>query len=205
MTIFEISIIIGLIIIIILFTYFFIKSRIRNKFNLINQKLRKLWSDHVYWTREAIIGNFNFNSEINIDNIIQRLYKNQSDLGNLFSEYYGNKIGNAVKNLLDEHINIVAKLISTIKNPINDESELTEKTKKIEEIAENAVSNATDIAINLNKINKKFGSKQYLSKQLKKHVELVFDQIKNPNDLTVFDTAFDHILKMADQMTNGFI
>lgn len=205
MTIFEISIIIGLIIVILLFTYFFIKSRLINKFNAINQRLRKLWSDHVYWTREAIIGNFNFNSEININNIIERLYNNQTDLGNLFSEFYGTKIGNAVKNLFDEHINIIAKLISTIKNPINDESELIEKSKKIEEIAEMAINNSTDIAINLNKINKKFGTKHYLSKQLKKHVELVFDQIKNPNDLSIFDRSFDHILKMADQMTNGFI
>jgi len=200
MKIFEILILIGLILLIILFTYIFIKCRKIIKFISLNQKIRKLWSDHVIWTRDAIIANFNYNPEINIDNIIQRLYKNQTDFGNLFSEYYGNKIGNAVKNLLDEHITLVAKLISTIKNDSDKEN-----SNKIEEIAQNAINNANDIAINLNKINKKFGNKQYLSKNFIKHVELVFDQIKNPNDLSIFDNAYKHVLKMADQMTNGFI
>lgn len=206
MTIFEILVLIGLILLIILFTFIFIKCRKIIKFISLNQKIRKLWSEHVIWTRDTIIANFNYNPEINIDNSIQRLYKNQTDFGKLFSEYYGNKIGNAVKNLLDEHITLIIKLITTIKNDIDnkDNKDNKDNSNKIEEIAENAINNANDIAINLNKINKKFGTKQYLSKNFIKHVELVFDQIKNPNDLNVFDNAYNHILKMADQMTNGF-
>jgi hypothetical protein len=197
MDLFQILVIIAIIILLFLFIYNIRKFRKNNILNLAKEKLRKLWSDHVFWTREAIISHLDFNPDIPIDNIVQRLYKNQDDLSQVFSEHYTPKIGNAVKNLLDEHITIVANLIIGVKTK--------DPPEKIEQIAENAINNAKTIAINLNKINKKFGSKQDLTKQFVKHVELVFDQIKNPNDLEIFDDALNHILKMADKMAIGFI
>lgn len=49
--------------------------------------LRKLWEDHVVWTRNVI---FNIMDDLpGKDQAVKRLLKNQDDIGNAMKPYYG--------------------------------------------------------------------------------------------------------------------
>lgn len=55
---------------------------------------RKLWIDHVSWTRSYIISALA--SLEDKDDVAQRLLKNQDDIGNSIKPIYGEESGNAL-------------------------------------------------------------------------------------------------------------
>src|SRR5687768_6850380 len=75
--------------------------------------MRKLWEDHVTWTRVYII-----DTTANLPNAqysAQRLLKNQEDIGNAIKPYYGEEAGNQLTTLLKEHITTAVDLINAAK------------------------------------------------------------------------------------------
>ena len=56
--------------------------------------MRKLWEDHVTWTRLAIISLETGTPDTNAT--VARLLRNQTDIGNAIKPYYGNAAGNAL-------------------------------------------------------------------------------------------------------------
>ena len=54
--------------------------------------MRKLWEDHITWTRLAIISLETGSPDT--DATVARLLKNQTDIGNAVNPFYGKKSGN---------------------------------------------------------------------------------------------------------------
>jgi hypothetical protein len=90
-------IIVIIIVIVAVFVYFLrgksisLKSGIcisKKHFDLQNA-MRKLWTDHVWWTREFIISKLENPSEI--DSVTSRLIQNQKDIGSAMTQFYGEK------------------------------------------------------------------------------------------------------------------
>jgi hypothetical protein len=64
--------------------------------------MRKLWEDHITWTRLAIIS---FAHELpDLRATQDRLLRNQVHIGNAIKPYYGKAAGNQLTALLKEHI-----------------------------------------------------------------------------------------------------
>jgi hypothetical protein len=63
---------------------------------------RKLWEDHVTWTRLAIISLAHDLPDLPATQA--RLLRNQVDIGNAIKPYYGRAAGNQLTALLKEHI-----------------------------------------------------------------------------------------------------
>lgn len=63
---------------------------------------RKLWIDHVLWTRSFIISDISSLEDKSL--VLERLLKNQDDIGNSIKSYYGEDAGNKLATLLIEHI-----------------------------------------------------------------------------------------------------
>ena len=64
--------------------------------------MRKLWEDHVTWTRLAIVS---FAHDLpDLPATQERLLRNQEDIGNAIKPYYGDAAGNQLTALLKEHI-----------------------------------------------------------------------------------------------------
>jgi hypothetical protein len=64
--------------------------------------MRKLWEDHVTWTRLAIVS---FAAGLpDLEATESRLLRNQTDIGNAMKPYYGQAAGNRLTALLREHI-----------------------------------------------------------------------------------------------------
>src|SRR5438093_2594562 len=75
--------------------------------------MRKLWEDHVTWTRLFIVsaaGNLP-----DKDATTQRLLQNQTDIGNAVAEFYGPDAGNKLTALLRAHILIAANIVTAAK------------------------------------------------------------------------------------------
>src|SRR3954471_7272520 len=64
--------------------------------------MRKLWEDHVTWTRLAIVS---YISELpDLQATEAPLLKNQADIGNAIKPFYGKKAGAKLTSLLKQHI-----------------------------------------------------------------------------------------------------
>src|ERR1041385_428929 len=71
--------------------------------------MRKLWEDHITWTRNVI---FNIIDTLpGTNEAVARLLQNQVDIGNAIKPYFGNAAGNKLTNLLYGHINTAAALL----------------------------------------------------------------------------------------------
>jgi hypothetical protein len=76
--------------------------------------LRKLWSDHVIWTRGYIIAAAAGTPDA--DAAAGRLLANQEDIGAAVAGFYGKDAGDRLTELLKEHILIAVDLVAAAKS-----------------------------------------------------------------------------------------
>jgi hypothetical protein len=79
----------------------------------LKQDMRKLWTDHVVWTRDYIIAAVGDQPDAKA--AATRLLKNQEDIGNAVATFYGAPAGQQLTALLKEHITIAVDLITAAK------------------------------------------------------------------------------------------
>lgn len=75
--------------------------------------MRKLWEEHVVWTRLFIVSDV-FNSP-DLQPTTTRLLANQVDIGNAVKPFYGTTNGNHLTALLTQHILLAAKILAAAK------------------------------------------------------------------------------------------
>src|SRR5262245_66440000 len=79
----------------------------------LKQNMRKLWTDHVVWTRDYIVAAVG--DQPDAQAAAGRLMKNQEDIGNAVGRFYGASAGQQLTTLLKEHISIAVDLIKAAK------------------------------------------------------------------------------------------
>jgi hypothetical protein len=77
------------------------------------EDMRKLWSDHVIWTREYIVAAIDGSPDARA--AATRLLKNQDDIGGAVAGFYGRDAGDKLTGLLKQHIMIPVDLIAAAK------------------------------------------------------------------------------------------
>ncbi|MGM9988571.1 MAG: glycosyltransferase [Bacillaceae bacterium] len=160
---------------------------------------RKLWSDHVLWTRNFIISDLADLGDK--DAVAKRLLQNQDEIGNSIKPYYGQKAGDMLAKLLREHILLAVDVVNAAKK--NDKAAL-DKSNKL------WYKNADDIAKFLSKANPNWPY-ETMKAMLFTHLKLLTDQVvarinKDWNaDIVAYDKGENHILMLADLLSNGII
>ena len=160
---------------------------------------RKLWIDHVLWTRSFIVSDLS--SLEDKGPVTERLLRNQDDIGNSIKPYFGDEAGNKLATLLREHIELAAAVADAAKAGNKDE---LDKNNKL------WYENADKIADYLSSINPNY-SKTTLRDMLHKHLQLVTDQVVArlnkdwKTDIEVYDKGEDHMIMFADVLTDGII
>jgi len=166
----------------------------------LRQDMRKLWEDHITWTRLAIISLEGGTPDT--DATVARLLRNQVDIGNAFKPYYGAKVGGAVTSLLREHILIAADLIGAAKAGDN---------AKLADAQARWVANADQIAAALHGINPRFWKLGAMKAEMHRHLELTTQEAVArlqgdwTGDVAAYDRVHVHILHMADMLSEGII
>ena len=169
------------------------------KMNNLRVEERKLWQDHVLWTRDFIKSDLAGLEDK--DKVLERLLKNQDDIGASIKPYYGEEAGKKLAQLLREHISIGGQVVDAAKGGKKDE---LEKYNKL------WYENADKIAVFLSGLNSNWPNKQ-LKDALYKHLQFVTNQVVarlNKNwaaDIDAYDKGEDHMLMFADIISEGII
>lgn len=160
---------------------------------------RRLWIDHVSWTRSFIVSDIASLEDKSI--VLERLLKNQDDIGNSIKPYYGEDAGNKLSSLLKEHIELAGNVLESAKNK---DSKALEKNNKL------WYENADKIADFLSTANPNYSNK-VLKDMLYKHLQFVTDQVVArlsndwKSDITSYDKGEDHMIHFADILSDGII
>jgi hypothetical protein len=166
---------------------------------MLEQTMRKLWSDHVIWTRQYIVGTVARYKDTPA--AAERLLKNQDDIGSAIASYYGKEAGATLARLLKEHIMIATEVVNAALE--NSSDNLKKADKKWHD-------NADDIADFLSKANPNW-SKLDLKSMLYRHLDLTTKEVKLrigknwKEDVVNFDNVYDQALKMADTLSEGIV
>jgi hypothetical protein len=161
--------------------------------------MRKLWEDHIIYTRNYIIS-----SLANLEDegmVAGRLLRNQDEIGNAIKPIYGVEAGNKLTALLREHISIATEVVKAAK--MNNNEELTKANKKW-------YSNADEIALFLSSANPNW-RKDDLKIMLYKHLEFTTQEVVSrlkkdwASDIDAYDKGHVHMLMFADVLASGIV
>ena len=162
--------------------------------------MRKLWEDHVTWTRLAIISLESGTPDT--EATVARLLRNQADIGNAIKPYYGNAAGNTLTQLLRTHILIAADVIAAAK--AGDQQKLADAQARWD-------ANADQIAATLNTVNPHYWKLGAMKAEMHRHLKLTTEEAVARlhgdwnADVVAYDKVVNHILHMSDMLTNGIV
>lgn len=165
----------------------------------LHQDMRKLWTDHVVWTRDYIIAATT--NDPAAPAAAARLLRNQEDIGHAVAGFYGAPAGAQLTKLLKDHITIAVDLVAAAK--AGDKAKQQAADAKWQQ-------NAVDIADFLSKANPNW-PRAVLVDMMKMHLSTTTEEVvarltKNWDaDVRAFDRVYDHILKMSDALADGII
>ena len=169
------------------------------EFTLRNE-MRKLWEDHVTWTRVAIISLVSGSPDTNAS--VTRLLCNQTDIGNAIKPFYGPAAGKQLTVLLREHITIAADLIAAAK--AGDKTKLAATQTAWQQ-------NGDRIAVFLNSANPQAWKLGELKAMFGEHLRLTTQEAvdrlqgKWAADVRAYDQIHVQILAMADMLSAGIV
>ena len=166
---------------------------------MLKQDMRTLWTDHVVWTRDYIIAATGKQPEAPA--ALNRLMKNQDDIGNAVAKYYGDAAGRQLTTLLRDHIAIAGDIVKAA----------MAGDKPGQKAADDKWhQNAMQIADFLSKANPHW-PRATLVDMMNTHLsttstELVARLNKDwDGDVKAFDAVYDHILHMSDALSDGIV
>lgn len=165
----------------------------------LRESMRRLWTDHVVWTRAYVVAATS--DDPSASQAAARLMKNQEDLGNAITPYYGAAAGAKLTSLLKDHINIAVDVVAAAK--ANDNTKLTDADRRWH-------TNSAEIATFLSGANPNW-PRETLRTMLDEHLRLTTDEAKArlekrwTDDVRAFDQILDQALHMADALTDGIV
>jgi hypothetical protein len=162
--------------------------------------MRKLWEDHVTWTRLAIVS---FAHDLpDLPATQSRLLRNQVDIGNAIKPYYGRAAGNRLTALLEEHIVGAVALLQAAK--AGDQDLIERRTAAW-------YRNGDEISDFLHEANPRHWPRRAMRRMMKGHLDQTLSEAVHrlggdyEADVRDYDEIHRHILMMADSLSSGIM
>jgi hypothetical protein len=165
----------------------------------LSNTLRRLWIEHVLWTRFFIVSTAFDLPDLQV--VTQRLLQNPGDFARALKPLYGREIAAQFDRLLTDHLLIAAALVNAAK---------AGNTPEVERQRALWYQNAADIARFLAAINP-FWSEEQWRRLLFEHLRLTEDEAvfiltgQFERSVRQYDLIQAEALEMADVMTNGLV
>lgn len=166
----------------------------------LHDQMRKLWEDHVTWTRNVIIS---FDADLpDLNAALTRLLQNQTDIGDAIKSYYGDAAGNQLTALLREHILGAAKVLAALK--AGDQPAL-------QAALDAWYANAHEIAVFLSSANPENWSLAEMDQMMRDHLDATTREAVARHqgnwdaDVAAYDAVHVQALEMADMLSGGII
>ncbi|MDQ3963682.1 MAG: hypothetical protein M3277_07205 [Actinomycetota bacterium] len=163
-------------------------------------QMRKLWEDHIVWTRQFIVSSVADLPDANT--AAGRLLANQDHIGDAIKPYYGAEAGEALSALLRDHILIAADILTAAKNG---------DSAGVEEANAHWHDNANEIADFLSAANPKNWPQSEMREMMAEHLEWTLaEAVARLNadwdaDVAAYDRIHRDILHMANMLSVGII
>jgi len=167
---------------------------------VFHDQMRKLWEDHVTWTRLAIV-TFADRSA-GFDATATRLLQNQTDIGDAIKPFYGSAAGKRLTALLHDHITIAVELLQDAK---------AGDTAAFDAANTRWYANANDIADFLSAANPRFWPRATMRAAMKTHLDQTLAEAvaelgaDYPASVADYEAIHLHILDMADLLSSGIM
>jgi hypothetical protein len=165
-----------------------------------HDQMRKLWEDHITWTRLAIV-TFAAGSP-GFDSTAGRLLQNQTDIGEAIRPYYGRAAAARLTALLRDHITIAVEILQAAKAG-DDENFAGARSRWY--------ANADDIADFLAAANPRWWPRREMRAAMKAHLDQTLAEAAHElngqyaESVADYEEIHRHILAMADQLSSGII
>jgi hypothetical protein len=162
--------------------------------------MRKLWEDHITWTRLAIVS---FAGGLpDFDQTAARLLRNQEDIGNAIKPYYGRRAGNSLTALLKEHIGGAVDLLTAAR--AGDDAAFASAKRAW-------YANGREIARFLNRASPRFLPLASAQRLMRGHLDQTLVEAAHrlsgtfAADIRNYELISRHILMMADAISGAII
>ena len=166
----------------------------------LHDGMRKLWEDHVTWTRLAIV-TFADRSK-GFDATAARLLQNQVDIGNAIKPYYGAAAGDRLTALLHDHITIAVEVLQAAR--AGDKAAFAQARSRW-------YANADQIADFLARANPRYWPDRVMRADMRTHLDQTLAEAAHElagsyaAGVTDYEAVHAHILAMADMLTDGIV
>lgn len=165
-----------------------------------HDSMRKLWEDHVTWTRLAIVS---IGADLpDTAATVNRLLQNQVDIGTAIKPFYGEAAGDRLTALLTDHIVLAANILADFK---------AGDTAGVEENVSLWYANANEIAVFLNAANPKHWPVDALHHMMQIHLDLTLAEAvaqltgDYAGSVALYEEVHLEILTMADMLSAGIV
>ncbi|MBK7741550.1 MAG: glycosyltransferase [Saprospiraceae bacterium] len=166
-------------------------------YKVLNANMRKLWSDHMQWTYSTV--DAFFNNPDGLNGPLNRLLQNQKDIGAAIIPYYGEDAGGQLTKLLTDHITGAVPVLTAAKEGNNEAltTALNDWYKNAQDIA--------DFLANANPNWKQEDMRHMMKTHIDQTTEYAVDLLQKDYNkaIKVFDEANEHMLMMADDLSEG--
>ena len=163
-----------------------------------HDEMRRLWEDHITWTRLFIVSA--------TDNLpdtpatTQRLLRNQDHIGDAVKPFYGRAAGERLSTLLREHITVAAELLGAAK--AGDQA-------AVERHNSAWYRNSRQIADFLSDANPRHWPRGEMRSMMREHLDLTLTEAvahlerDHRTDIRTYNRIHRQILAMADMLSDG--
>ncbi|MFB4169712.1 LysM domain-containing protein [Virgibacillus sp. JSM 102003] len=160
---------------------------------------RKLWEEHVAWTRMTIIS-LTFNLP-DVEFVIARLLQNATDMGDAIRPYYGDRLADIYANLIKEHLIFAADLVKAAVAG-DQEAAMTAEQKWY--------ANADEIARFWSSVNPYLSEKGvrdmfYQHLDLTKQEAVFMINMDYQKDIQIYDEIEEQALAMSDAISTAVV
>jgi hypothetical protein len=165
-----------------------------------HDQMRRLWEDHVTWTRLAIVS-FADGSD-GFPATADRLLRNQADLGAAIEPFYGPRAGDRLTALLRDHITIAVDLLRAAKGG---------DTAAFEAARTLWYANSDQVADHLSSLNPTAWPRPVVRAMMRTHLNQTLTEAVDEltgdyaGSVAAYDAIHSHILTMADTLSVGII
>ena len=161
--------------------------------------LRKLFSDHAVYTKMVIVAVLDSRPEA--DFLTKRLLDNQPEIGDFLGQFIGRESGDAVTNLLTEHIKTAAAIVTKLRDNSRDiQKDIDFLFNNSERVAK-ALSGLPSSKLDYGIVHKEFDQhNDFVLALAKLHKKAMYEK-----EITTYDAYYVHMLKFSDMLCDGLI